>query len=97
LQHEDKIHKRAKRLHTWTVQLAEELRTLGVRTYPTETYFFLADFAPHDAAELAASLQEQGILIKPLGDPNLSSGFMRVTTALPDDNIRVVQALRELL
>ena len=97
LQHEDKIHERAKRLHSWTVQLAEELQTLGVRTYPTETYFFLADFAPHNAAELAASLQEQGIFIKPLGDPNLGSGFMRVTTALPDDNIRVVQALRELL
>jgi len=58
LQHEDKIHERAKRLHSWTVQLAEELRTLGVRTYPTETYFFLADFAPHNAAELAASLQQ---------------------------------------
>lgn len=97
LQHEDKIRERASRLRTWTEQLAEELRALGVRTYPTETYFFLADFAPHDAVELATSLREQGIFIKPLGDPILGSGFMRVTTALPDDNTRVVQALRELL
>jgi histidinol-phosphate aminotransferase len=97
LQHEDKILDRATKLRAWTEQLAGELRALGVRTYPTETYFFLADFAPHDAVELAASLQEQGIFIKPLGDPILGPGFMRVTTALPDDNTRVVQALRELL
>jgi histidinol-phosphate aminotransferase len=97
LQHEDKIRERASRLRTWTEQLAGELRALGIRTYPTETYFFLADFAPLDAVELAASLQEYGIFIKPLADPILGSGFMRVTTALPDDNTRVVQALRDLL
>jgi histidinol-phosphate aminotransferase len=97
LQHEDKIRERATKLRTWTEGLAAELRALGVRTFPTQTYFFLADFAPHDAVELTASLRERGIFIKPLGDANLSSGFMRVTTALPDDNTRVVQALRELL
>jgi histidinol-phosphate aminotransferase len=97
LQHEDKIYERVSQLRAWTEQLARELNVLGVRTYPTKTYFFLADFAPHDAVELAASLQEQGIFIKPLGDPILGPGFMRVTTALPDDNTRVVQALRELL
>lgn len=97
LQHEDKIRERVARLRAWTGQLARELRGLGVRIYPTETYFFLADFAPHDAVELATRLQEQGIFIKPLGDPILGSGFMRVTTALPNGNMRVVQALRELL
>ena len=97
LQHEDKIRERATKLRTWTEGLAAELRALGVRTFPTQTYFFLADFAPHDAEELTASLRERGIFIKPLGDANLSSGFMRVTTALPDDNTRVIQVLRELL
>ncbi|MGD8419672.1 MAG: aminotransferase class I/II-fold pyridoxal phosphate-dependent enzyme, partial [Gammaproteobacteria bacterium] len=97
LQHEDKIRERAARLRNWTEDLAADLRALGVRTYPTETYFFLADFAPHDAAEIADSLKQQGIFIKPLGDPRLGSGFMRVTTALPEDNARVVEALRSLL
>jgi len=97
LRHEDKIRQRASQLRAWAEQLAEELQVLGVRTYPTETYFFLADFAPHDASELAENLREHGIFIKPLGDPILGSGFMRVTTALPDDNTRVIQALRELL
>jgi len=97
LQHEDKIHARAAQLRAWTEELAAQLRTLGVRTYPTETYFFLADFAPHDAAHLAEALKVQGILIKPLNDPGLGSGHMRVTTALPEDNRRFVDALRELL
>lgn len=97
LQHEDKIRARAKQLRTWTEQLAVRLRALGVRTYPSETYFFLADFAPHDAAVLAARLAEQKILVKPLNDPRLGSGYMRVTTALPQDNARFVGVLRELL
>jgi histidinol-phosphate aminotransferase len=97
LQHEDKIRERAILLRAWTEELSAELRALGVRTFPTQTYFFLADFAPHDAADVAARLQDQGIFIKPLGDPVLGTAFMRVTTALPDDNTRVVQALRELL
>jgi histidinol-phosphate aminotransferase len=97
LQHEDKIRSRAKQLRAWTKDLATELRALGVRTYPTQTYFFLADFAPHDAAELAGKLRNRGIFIKPLNDPLLGRGFMRVSTALPEDNARVAAALREFL
>jgi histidinol-phosphate aminotransferase len=96
LQHEDKIRSRIEQLRAWTEDLAAELRALGVRTYPTQTYFFLADFAPHDADGLADKLRARGIFIKPVNDPVLGPGFMRVTTALPEDNARVVAALREL-
>ena len=97
LQHEDKVRSRVEQLRAWTEDLAAELRALGVRTYPTQTYFFLADFAPHDADGLADKLRARRIFIKPLNDPILGPGFMRVTTALPEDNARVVAALRELL
>ena len=97
LQHEDQIHARASQLRAWTEELAAQLRTLGVRTYPTRTYFFLADFAPHDAAALAAHLKEHGILVKPLNDARLGPGYMRITTSLPEDNARFVAALRALL
>lgn len=97
LRHEDTIRARAERLLGWTEDLAAQLRTLGVRTYPTQTYFFLADFAPHDATELANRLRNRDILIKPLNDPVLGPGYMRITTALPQDNRRFVDALRELL
>ena len=97
LEHEDRIRERASMLRAWTRELAAQLRALGVRTFPTETYFFLADFAPHDAAALAQALAARGILVKPLGDAILGPGYMRVTTALPEDNARFVAALRQLL
>jgi histidinol-phosphate aminotransferase len=97
LRHEDMIRERAAMLCGWTGGLADALEKLGVRVFPTETYFFLADFAPHDAAELARRLERHGILIKPLDDPALGRGYMRVTTALPEDNARVIEALRQLL
>jgi histidinol-phosphate aminotransferase len=97
LRHEDKIRVRAEQLRKWTGDLAAELRALGVRTFPTETYFFLADFAPHEADTLAASLKKRNILVKPLNDEHLGPGYMRVTTALPEDNARIVAALGELL
>lgn len=97
LRHADKIQARVTQLRAWTEALAAQLRTLGVRTYPSATYFFLADFAPRDATGLAESLKAQGILVKPLNDPGLRAGFMRVTTALPEDNRRFVHVLRALM
>jgi histidinol-phosphate aminotransferase len=94
---EDKIRERSAMLCSWTGELADALEKLGVRVFPTETYFFLADFAPRDATELARQLARYGILIKPLDDPGLGCGYMRVTTALPADNARVIEAFRELL
>jgi histidinol-phosphate aminotransferase len=95
LEHADKIRVRAAQLRAWTEALAAELRAMGVRTYPTETYFFLADFAPHDAIEMARRLRERNVLVKPLNDPILGPGYMRITTALPEDNRKFVDALRE--
>lgn len=97
LQHEAKIHARIAQLRAWTEGLAAELRDLGIRTYPTATYFFLADFTPHSAVDLAEALKGLGILVKPLNDPLLSDGFMRITTALPEDNLRFVNALKKLI
>jgi len=37
LLHEDKIRERAKELRAWAKLLAEELRSLGVRTFPSKT------------------------------------------------------------
>lgn len=97
LRNENKIKSRLTNLRQWTEALAADLRTLGVRTFPTKTYFFVADFSPWDAAELAQRLKQHEILIKPLNDRHLGPGFMRVTTALPDDNQRFLNVLRDLL
>jgi histidinol-phosphate aminotransferase len=97
LEHPELIAERLTQLRAWAEKLAADLRDLGVRTFPSETYFFVADFAPHDAAVLDTRLQARGILMKPLGDARLGPGFMRVTTALPEHNAQVLDVLRELL
>jgi histidinol-phosphate aminotransferase len=97
LEHQNKIRDRVSRLRSWTAELAEELQGLGVRTFPTETYFFLADFSPYSASKIAAELREREILVKPLDHDRLGSGYMRVTTARPEENERVVGALAEIL
>jgi histidinol-phosphate aminotransferase len=97
LRHEDEIRARGARLRAWTAALARDLRALGIRTFPTETYFFLADFAPRVASEIAAGLRDRNILVKPFENARLGPGYMRITTALPEENTRFVSALRELL
>ena len=97
VRHEAKIRERVDRLTAWANDLADDLDALGVRTYPSETYFFLADFAPHDAGDVAAELRERNVLIKPLDHDRLGPGYMRVTTARPEENERVVDALADIL
>ncbi|MBE9489861.1 MAG: histidinol-phosphate aminotransferase family protein [Bacteroidetes bacterium] len=97
LLNEDKIHKRVKQLKKWTKDLAENLQALGIRTFPTETYFFLADFAPHNAEKIAEALKTKGFLLKALNNPVLGDGFMRVTTSKPENNYRFVKVIKELL
>lgn len=97
LRHEDKIRARAVALRGWAGELAVELEKLGAKTFPSETYFFLADVAPHNAAVVATQLRERKILIKPLNDQTLGPGYMRVTTALPEENRRFLEAMRDVL
>jgi histidinol-phosphate aminotransferase len=97
LQHEDRIRDRVSNLRIWTEKLAFDLQKMGIRIFPTETYFFLADFTPYDAMDLAERLGNKNILINPLNDPRLGSGYMRVTTALPKDNAYFLEVLKGLL
>jgi histidinol-phosphate aminotransferase len=91
------IAARADRLRGWATDLARGLSQLGVRTFPSDTYFFLADFAPRDAHVLADELLSLGVLLKPLDDPRLGRGMVRVTTAVPEDNARFLALLEPLL
>jgi len=97
LRNEDRIGERAGLLRGWARDLAAGIEKLGVRTFPSETYFFLADFTPHDASVIATRLRDRHILIKPLHDPALGPGYMRVTTAVPEDNQRFLEAMRAVL
>jgi histidinol-phosphate aminotransferase len=97
LEHLDAISARVAALRSWAAALAAGLRRLGVVTYPSQTYFFLADTSPVPAVDIARRLAEQHILVRPLDDPVLGAGFLRVTTALPEQNAQVVEAFATAL
>ncbi len=55
---------------------------------------------PIDEATTAARIEAargRGILVKPLNDPALNPGYLRITPALPEDNRRFVDTRREML
>lgn len=97
LQDEAQVRERCAMLCGWAHDLAASMAGIGVRVFPSETYFFLADFSPHDAGVVAKRLALRNILVKPLNDPVLGPGYMRVTTGLPGENDRFVAALAEIL
>jgi histidinol-phosphate aminotransferase len=92
LAHMDAVDERVVLLRAWARDLATRLSELGIVTYPSETYFFLADTSPLPAREVAARLATRRILVRPLDDPALGPGYLRVTTALPEQNDEVVRA-----
>lgn len=96
LNNEEKIKNRIRQLKKWTSALAEQMRALGIKTYPTETYFFLADFAPLNAEKVAEDLKAKGFLLKALNDPILDDGFIRVTTSNPENNQAFITELKSL-
>lgn len=72
-------------------QLAAGLQALGLRTLPSAGNFVMVEVG--DAAEVARALAAQGILVATLGPYGLP-GWLRISVGLPDDNTRLLQALR---
>ena len=97
LQHEDQVKGRIGQLKSWTQNLSAAFNDIGIRTYPSETYFFLADFSPLKASKLADDLCKMGFLVKALTDPLLGDGFMRITTSTPQNNELFIKALKKLV
>lgn len=75
--------------------LAEELRNLGLRVYPSATNFLLAE-VPH-ARTVAQRLLRQGIVVRDVSSRPLITGCLRFTVRTPDQNCQLVAALREAL
>ena len=79
------------------VQLAEGLRSLGARVYPSEANFLLADFgvALQEARE---ALRKQGILVRACESfPLLDGGQMRFAVKTHAENAALLDALSQAL
>jgi histidinol-phosphate aminotransferase len=74
-------------------QLATELKTLGVRTYPSAGNFLLANFGLSGPA-LFRKLEEQGILLRDRAK-DMGPGFVRITIGTRAEMRRLLQAIRK--
>ena len=68
---------------------------MNLRYVPTETNFILVDVA-QPAAEIFQEMMKRGVIIRPAHVFGLPT-FIRVTVGTPEENLRFLQALREVL
>lgn len=77
-------------------QLVEQLGGLGFEVLPSAANFVFARHAGYDAAELAAQLREQGIIVRYFRQPRIEQ-FLRISIGTDEQNVALVEALSLLL
>ena len=94
---EDEDHlRRTQRLNASQMSLLEEgLREMGLRFVPSQANFLLVEVGP-EAERVRLALQERGILVRSMAAYDLPH-HLRITVGLPEENRRLLAALREVL
>jgi len=80
-----------------TKAFAASLQNLGIKTFPTETYFFLGKIPRMSADEFANALSEKDIHIRSLHQEGLGNNFLRFATSTAENNLMVLDAIKEIL
>lgn len=96
LEHLDKIKERVVTLKGLVKDFAESLEGLGIKTYPSETYFFLGKIPHMSADEFANALSEKNIHIRPLHEERLGNNFLRFATSSSENNKIVLDTIKEI-
>ena len=91
-----KIIKRVKMLKNWTRSLSKSLENLGIKVFPTHTYFFLAK-VPINSDIFAEELKKRNIIVRPAKQKGLGKKFIKFTTSTPKNNKIVIKVIKELL
>ncbi|MBD3209942.1 aminotransferase class I/II-fold pyridoxal phosphate-dependent enzyme [Candidatus Micrarchaeota archaeon] len=92
----DRIRERVKRLKGWAQGLSAELEELGIKTYPSEGYFFLARL-PVNAEKFASEMLRNGVMVKPLKQAGLEGDFVKFVTSAPEKDRVVVETVKKIL
>ena len=79
---------------TERARLASALAERGFRVVPSQANF-LCVLPPVDAATLYDPLLRRGVIVRPLGAP--LERWLRISVGLPDENTRLLDALRGLV
>jgi histidinol-phosphate aminotransferase len=96
LENLDEIKRRVVALKSIAKGFARSLREVGIKTYPTETYFFLGRVPHMDAEEFASALGKRNIHIRPLHDERLGNNFLRFATSTSENNTIVLDAIKDI-
>ena len=96
LEHLDKIRERVIFLKNQGMDFAKSLHNLGVKTYPTETFFFLGK-VPIDAVEFAKALNKKNINIRPIHLDGMENRFLKFAASTQENNRIVTEAIKEIL
>ncbi|TWC32060.1 histidinol phosphate aminotransferase [Pseudomonas sp. SJZ079] len=71
------------------------LQQLGFEVLPSAANFVFARHAQHDAAQLAAQLREQGVIVRHFKQARIAQ-FLRITIGTPEQNQALLAALQSL-
>jgi histidinol-phosphate aminotransferase len=96
LEYLDKIRERVMFLRNQAGDLAKSLQNLGVKTYPTESFFFLGK-VPMDADEFARALSKRNINIRPIRLEGMENKFLKFAASTSENNRIVLKAVKEIL
>jgi histidinol-phosphate aminotransferase len=92
---EDHIKQAVKLNREGMAFLSAEMTKLGLNVIPSVTNFLLVDFS-HDTTELNNKLLHKGIIVRPMASFEMPKA-LRITIGLPDENRKLIQALKEVL
>jgi len=75
--------------------LNDEFKTLGVKVVPSRANFILVDVG-RSAAEIYQKLLHEGVIVRPMTPFGMETA-LRITIGTPDENRKLVRALRKAL
>jgi histidinol-phosphate aminotransferase len=80
-------------------RLREALRSMGLESPASQSNFLLVQVpgGPSQAVSLLRGLEARGLLVRYFGDDPRLEDKLRITVGTPEQNHRLVEALRELL
>ncbi len=76
--------------------VASTMRELGFEVLPSAANFIFARHPQRDAAELAAGLREQRVIVRHFKQPRISQ-FLRITIGAPEQNQALLDALKRIV
>ncbi len=76
--------------------LSGQLQELGFELVPSAANFLFVRHPAQDAADLAAKLRQQGVVVRHFKQPRIEQ-YLRITVGTPDENNALVSALSSLI